>query len=444
VLFDLSTLPDDVDNALKYYPQSILRQNITDSDLIIPLDDVAGFPDFGAIQVGVELIQYLAVDSLNNNLILSSTTQRGVGNTTPAYHYTDGYDGYVYWDPGVPFHTIGESNLFDNVYFCQNRFEYANYAFTQADGYKQVNFDLLNSDFSGSDAEYQDFPRFDFSGWRRTSPIDLLNGKCVGSYIGGEYYCADGYGGVGMKVRGLSLRDINNQRQEQLLEVTGEPVVLLQRKYTGIRCRCYTANRENPDDRCPFCYGAGYVMSYNQYFNERRSDRRILVRFSPADEDIKLTEHGMESELNVDAWTLMVPTIHDRDIIVRFDPTNNEEFRYEVISVNRNKTVSNGATNFPGAQKMRLQRIRKYDPNYQILAFRDTSTMPSILYTSLESSNGIALHTHTITRNENDPNTWSQLTSVSAGHNHQVVWNSNTNTLEVVEVLGHTHTLTII
>ena len=99
------------------------------------------------------------------------------------------------------------------------------------------------------------------------------------------------------------------------------------------------ASSEYPDDRCPFCYGTKFVFGFEQYFNPRRSDGRILVRTSPTAERLKMYEAGMESEFPQDMWTLTVPTIKMRDIIVLFDQDGNEEFRYEVSDVTRNKTV---------------------------------------------------------------------------------------------------------
>src|SRR5208283_901527 len=55
---------------VRFYPTSMLRNNIGATDLIIPLVDVEGFPEAGLIKIGIELILYLAVDTANNNLIV--------------------------------------------------------------------------------------------------------------------------------------------------------------------------------------------------------------------------------------------------------------------------------------------------------------------------------------------------------------------------------------
>lgn len=547
------TLPVAYDN-LRIYPTSILRSDITSTDLIIPLLDTEGFPNSGIIKVGVELIQYSGKDS-NNNLIVpgggagaqpviivqqdgydylpfsnnvgdgylnnliainnpkaltetwriicvadkvdgyanskfaaigsksgplydgymnpyiwdangsivsngilsfsivetntflkgdgfnikvaaadpGSDSGRGYNNTIPLSHTIAGYDGYDTWDPSVILYTIGESKLHDRIYLCQSRFEYPNFPYTQDDGYRQKLKDNLNSDLSESDAQNNGFPAYDYSGYHRTDPVLLLNGTCVGSYIGGEMGCIDAYGNVNM-VRGLSLQDSNNQRQEVLLSVTGRPAVLAKRVHTGITCSCYTLESEYPDDRCVFCNGTGFVVGYEQYFNPRRSDGRILVRTSPADDSVKMQDAGLESELNLDVWTLTIPTIHERDILVLFDVADNEEFRYEVGPVTRNNTI----LGMQGAQKFRVTRIRKTDPAYQIRLFRNTAKFPAKLNTTIGSTPGMILpHTHEIVINENTTSLLqiNQTTNVVQGHSHQIVNG------QVMDALGHTHNI---
>lgn len=433
---NFSQLPQFTSN-LKVYPNSYLRSTLSSSSTTVQLVDVSDFPNYGIIQIGIELINYLSKDSLNNNLVLTNALlQRGFLDTPVTFHNTDGYDGYETWVPPYASYIVGKEEMNTKIFPCQNRFEYPNYQRTDADGYHQVLKDLLTSDLSGSDEYNEDFPAYDGVGWHRTDPVQLLNGECVGSYIGGEQFCADGYESVGGVLRGLSLQEQNNQRQELLLSVTGEPVVLIKRMRTGITCKCYTPGQEYPDDRCPFCHGTKYVLGAEQYFNPRRSDGRIMARFTNADEDVKMSEAGLESEMLADVWTLTVPTIKDRDILIRFDQDGNEEYRYEVLSVNRNKTISS----LQGGQKLRVQRIRKYDPAYQIRAFRDTSTMPVTKTTMPGSTTGIPAHSHTYVINEKDPSTFNQTSGIAFGHSHQIIFVNGV--LTVLPVLGHTHTLT--
>lgn len=558
-IFDLTTLPIAYDN-LRFYPFSLLRQDIGATDLIIPLLDVETFPDAGVVKIGVELVQYLAVDRVNNNLIVpapgpgvpaqlvdqggghfynplgsnvgvgtltnlvivpstpaptetwiircvsvqrdplnnpipgtatfisigsvSSTARtpsgdpitwiangpsssngvfsfsisetsppfregdgfiikvagaavgvsggRGYDNTLPAIHTVGGFDGYNTWNPTVALFSGGEDTRWDHIFVCQSRFEYPNYAFTMTDGYHQVTSDFLTTDLSAADAANVDFPMYDFAGYHRTDPVQLLNGTCVGSYIGGEMGCIDGYGNYNI-LRGFSLQDQNTQRQDVLLSVDGRPACLLRKVNTGITCSCFLPSSENPDDRCPKCHGTKFVVGYEQYFNPRRSDGRILVRPSPTPELLRRTEAGLESEFQLDLWTLTVPTIKMRDVLVLFDQDNNEEFRYEVADVTRNNTI----LGLQGGQHMKTFRIRKTDPAYQIRVFRDTSDFPTQFNTSISFVPGIPPHSHQIVTNEHvtSINQLNQTTAVSQGHNHPVING------QVMEVLGHTHTI---
>ncbi len=554
----ISDLPIAHDN-LRYYPYSILRQNMSATDLIVPLVDTTGFPNSGVVQVGVELIRYLSIDHVNNNLIVPadsgalppqlidlgggnyyqpvvgnvgvgtinslaviantaptetwtikciavqldslgnpvantakfiamgsvsgsvvdqygnpivwtansiivsngilsfSITEtgpifkqgdsfivkvagaisgggggRGYNNTTPRLHTTNGFDGQDIWSTNVPLVAVGEDTRWDRIFACQSRFEYPSYQFTITDGYHQVTKDLLSTDLSAADAANVNFPMYDFAGYHRTDPVQLLNGTCVGSYIGGENGCIDGYGNFNI-LRGFSLQDQNTQRQDVLLSVTGRNAVLLRRVNTGITCSCYLPSSENQDDRCPLCYGTKFVFGYEQYYNPRSSDGRIKVRPGPTAENLKRYEAGLESEFPLDLWTLTVPTIKTRDVLVLFDQDDNEEFRYEVSDVTRNNTI----LGLDGGQHLRVFRVRKFDPIYQIRVFRNTAMFPSKLHTGIGFVPGIPPHTHEIVINEKITSLTqiNQTTAVSQGHNHPIVNG------EVMEVLGHTHVI---
>jgi hypothetical protein len=554
--FDLSQLPIAYNNV-RFYPFSLLRSDIGPTDLLIPLMDVECFPPTGVVLAGAELILYLAVDYINNDLLVPGGTEpinahlqlqsndeyylpastnigqgsisnlqlvgsdqnetwsircifvqrdgsgnpipstakfsaigsisgnkvdgygeyvtweangavlsngilsfsvtetsppfipgdnfiiqtvdaipglssgRGYDNTIATEHTVDGYDGYNYYNPLISVITVGESLEYDNIYACTSRFEYPHFPFTILDGYRQVPVDYLSTDLTVADSVNTNFPMYDYAGWHRTDPVQLLNGTCVGSYIGGQMGCIDQYGNYNI-YRGMSLEDQNTQRQDQLLSVTGQPVVLIKRVQTGVTCNCYLSTSEYPDDRCPFCYGTKFVFGYDQYFNPRRSDGRILVRVSPTAENLKMHEAGLESEFPADMWTLTVPTIKTRDILVLFDQADNESFRYEVSDVTRNTTI----LGLNGGQHMKTFRIRKTDPAYQIRIFRDTSEFPQTLNTTIGMALGaIPPHSHTIQVSEKilSLSQMNQTTGISQGHSHPIV-----NGV-VQEVLSHTH-----
>ena len=294
---------------------------------------------------------------------------RGYGGTIASEHNVDGYDGYCYDSPYVTFWLTGTTETNDKVFEVWSRFDVGHNIYTIVDGYRQTNIDILTTDLSVSDAENASFNMFPFSGYQRTDPVMVMNGTCLGSYIGGTYGCAnDGYyGGLG-PIRGISMQVQSEQRLEVLLTVTGEKCCLIKREWTGITCHCFLPEQEYPQHRCPTCFGTGKEIGWNQYFDNRYSDGKIYVRFSPVVDDLAPTDAGLESTMAPECWTLPVPTVKDRDVIVRFDVAGNPEFRYEILNVTRNRLFLANE----GMQKFALVRIRKTDPIYQIPVFYDT------------------------------------------------------------------------
>jgi hypothetical protein len=420
---DLLSLPASPQATNAYiYPETALMSDIDDTTLTIPLIDTAEFPSIGVIKIGTELLDYSNVDYFNS-VIYANT--RGFYGTNIRFHNVDGYDGYHYEDPIVRYFS-GFEDLNTFIAEVQPRIEPDEYPFTQFDGYKQVTVDILTTDLSSSDEEAATLPSYDHSGYHQTSMVDYFSGKCLGSYHGGEYGCADGY-----KVRGLSLQTQNNQRQELLLAVTGEPVVLLKRLWTGIRCNCFRLNQEHHEGRCSLCFSTSFVGGYEQFYNDKRSDGKIMIRFGPAADDLAIRQQGLEQNFVPNCWGLVYPAIKDRDVLIRFNQDLGEEFRYEVVNVTRNKL----SFSLSGAQQMTVYRLDKTDPIYQWRAIRDTSKFPYKINTSLGILRNYGPHLHTIVLNENvfSINDINQTTSVMAGHNHPII-----NGI-VQEVLGHTH-----
>lgn len=438
ILYDLSLLPTFGDAT--YYPESILRENLTSNGLEVKMVDTSEFPSSGFIKIGTEIIKYSSNNLSLNNLLVSTLSDRGI-NSKVRLHNVDGYDGYTYQPTYIKYYVQTEALEYDRVFKNQSRFEYPEYAYTSTDGYKQVTSDDLTSDLSASDLQNKDFPYQDYKGYRRVDPVLLMTGVCVGSYIGGEQYCVDGYSGVGRTLRGFSLQDRNNQNQEELLEIVGEPVVLLRRSHTGIRCSCFTPGRESQQSRCEYCFGTGFIPGYNQFFYERRSDGRILARFSPSKEQVKLSDLGFESEFSTECWTLTYPTIKDRDILVRYSIDGEEEFRYEVIDVARNKTI----VGQQGAQKMQVQRIRKTDIYYQIPIFKDSSKIPRKVLLEFGGNAAVPPHTHEIVLSENITNISqvNQVSSMSQGHSH-IIKNGLILGIGAGSALQHTHIVKLI
>lgn len=432
-LVDVTTLPS-VSGDLKVYPQSVLFSDILSTDLILNLLDVTDFPAYGIVKIGFELISYSSIDFTSNSLILSSLSGRGALNTEARQHAADGYDGYYQHSTAVSlFAGIEEKN--NTISMAYNNFIHPNEKYTTQDGYHQITKDLLTIDLSNSDEFNIDNPKYDYAGWHRTSPVDLLTGVCVGSYIGGQMFYTDKDGYKIGPLRGLNLQQQSIQRQEILLATTGEAVTLFKRQWTGITCSCFNPLSENADDRCPKCLGTRMIIGWEQYINPNRSDGKILLRISPFDDDLKRNEAGLDPELTVDCWTITTPTIKDRDMIIRYDQDGNEEFRYEVLSVNRNKTI----VGLQGGQKFRMQKIRKFDALYQVSSVSAKQMVSGKVLLSIESSMGINPHTHQIVipPDVTDLSKLNQITSFNMGHSHTVRFDNGS--LVVQEALGHTH-----
>ena len=195
----------------------------------------------------------------------------------------------------------------------------------------------------------------DHCGYHKPLPWQSLSGKDdCGTYLGGIY---NGFRGMDVFQRAMD-------REEELMENVGEKCVLFRRKWSGETCSCVTLRRQHPKVRsCKFCYGTGYVGGYDQIFNLRRQDKRVMIRFYEATEDLKLGDHShLQQEFQPTALALFKPIIKDRDLIVRFDYTDDIEYIYEVLNVNRERFVFNKY----GRQKLSIIRLDKTDIIYQL------------------------------------------------------------------------------
>jgi len=429
-----------VDADLYKYYITQLDGYIGASDLFIPAVSTAGFANYGILLIDNELIRY---SSKNANGFVVTT--RGLYNTFAAAHGVGSYarlyvgkeDGNKKVVQNTP--TFQKPNyaityvLGDGYGNDGYRDGYDGYAFT--DGYlriKQKEYDNITSPLDNNDNS-GDFPAYDYCGtYRSLSPASFMQGQCVNTYFGGARVTTDGDGNR-ILVKDTSVRNHMLNREELLLETTGEPVVLLRRLWTGIRCHCVMLRREHPDARCPTCMGTGYVQGYVQFFNNRRSDRRILIRVDPATDDINIMDRGgLEPSYEPSAWTMAYPGIRDRDVIIRFNPDNNEEFRYEILSVDRVRAFFAQT----GAQKFRIKRFPKTDIIYQFPALRDASPAPTSITTSVASAPAVQSHSHgLVVPDDVNLSTFNGATLISEGHNHIII-----NGV-VYPAAGHTHTL---
>jgi hypothetical protein len=327
---------NQVKEGLFLFPErTFVSEQFNLTDTILRVDSVEGYPSAGLLVIGREIIRYNAINRDDNTFSIMPNG-RGLINSIPSI--------YIPGDEITFFSKCMDSNT---VIVMATP--------THQDGYgfnREINNEgLVVSDFSDNDRLV--FEGFDFCGWHDPRPDQTLNGKSdCGSYLGGEF------GGM----RGFDLYNRMLDQEEVLLTTTGEPVILLKRIWNGKICDCVDSRKMGPKMRsCPKCFGTTYDGGFTQFNYMRRKDRRILVSFDESAEDLY---HGEKEHLQQDhepnAWTLPIPAIKDRDLLVRFDLTEDTAFFYEVLNTSR-EIIFNRKY---GRQRLSLKRLDKTDVVY--------------------------------------------------------------------------------
>ena len=338
-IFDLTGMTE-ADTDVYIVPVATkLTSGLPDSGYIISVASVSGYPDKGLLIINSkEVVKYTSVDRVNNAFNVPDDG-RGLNETAIGVFAID--------DEVKLFLKCQDSN--SNIISATPVYIDGIESGRTSDGVGVVVTDY-------EDVNKKFFQGFDYCGYHQALPTQTLQGelsdKDCGSYLGGEF---NGQ-------RGMYLFDRMLNREEMLLEQVGEKTILLQRIWDGTTCDCLEIRSVHPKIKtCNKCYGTGYIGGYTQYLNKRRVDRKTLIRFKEAAEDLNL---GAHQHLNVmhepGAWTLPMPTIRDRDMIVRFDFTGDLEYIYEVLDANREKVVF---THY-GRQNLRLKRKDKTDIIY--------------------------------------------------------------------------------
>jgi hypothetical protein len=314
--------------------KTTLTSMVSATSLILEVESTDGYPDYGILIINkTEVVRY--VSKTENSFILGSG-YRGLSGTQPSVFV-----------PG------DEVNLF---FACQDKnSNIVTVVPTASDGYsidRNINeVGTLVTDYSDEDQKF--FQGFDFCGYHRALPQKTLQGvdDCP-SYLGGEF---NGF-------RGFNLFDRMISREEVLLDQTGEPVILLRRVWNGRTCSCANLRGQHPKLKsCKDCFGTTFEGGYDQFNYRRRIDGRVMVKFGDTTEDLKLGQQGhMQVEYEPSCWTLPAPAIRDRDLIIRFDYTNDIEYIYEVLDVTKEKLVFRHFTR----QRLRLKRLDKTDIVY--------------------------------------------------------------------------------
>lgn len=314
--------------------ETLTSETLLDSENYIVVNSTYGYPETGLLIVGnSEVVKYY---SKGSDIFYISSSGRGLNNTKASIH------------------PIGSSvSLFISCQDKNTNIVTSTPAFTWGNDPSRPldRVGELVTDFKDDDKRF--FQGFDYCGYHQALPDKILEGNDnCGSYLGGEF--------AGNK--GFNIFDRVNARNEVLLEQVGEPCVLLKRKWEGTICDCMDLRREHPRNKtCTRCFGTGYFGGYDVFSNLRRNDRKVLLRFKETKEDL---EHHPSKHLNINmtvgCWTLPIPAIKERDVIVRFDFVNNFEYMYEVLDVSKERFVYKHY----GRQSLNLQKMDKTDILY--------------------------------------------------------------------------------
>jgi len=353
--FDITGL-EQVGIDLYQYPEV--------QDLLSPMDSYGsdivvtsteGYPDSGLIQVGYELMTYNSknattffVEDIDRGESGTSIVSHIIGEDVQLWHgFEDGNTNIIqvtadwFYTNGTPrnIDAVGQVNVDD-------------------DGYRAANTDDLTTDLAASELSVEDFSAYDFNSYHRPSMQDALSGECVNSYLGGNF------GGF----RGFNFQDRLLGQQEMLLQTSGQPVIVLRRRWSGKRCQCISLNREHQKARCERCFSTGFDQGFYRLFNKRaiseqftNDEGMFMIRVTPYTDDLEIVQdQGLRNISELTAWTLTIPNLKDRDIIITYSQEGLEEYRHEILSVVRNRLLFNQN----GRQDIKMRRLDKSDEIY--------------------------------------------------------------------------------
>ena len=333
---DLSGMKEAAEGVYEIPEDAVISEQVNQDDTRITVETTDGYPASGILIINdSEVIRYTA--KTDTEFLLPSNG-RGLNGTSKGI--------YISGDTVKIFFSCQDKNtviiMATPTYF---------------DGYESgreiSSTGLVVTDYSESDKKF--FQGFDFCGYHRAIPQHILQGNDdCGSYLGGEFN----------KTRGMNLFDRMLNREEVILDQTGEPVILLKRLWDGQTCSCSDSRRQHPKVKsCKLCFGTGYTGGFTQYDYRRRADGRIMVMFGDTLEDLKLGAHNhLEQQYEPQCWTLPSPAVRDRDLIVRFDFSDNVEYIYEILNVTKDKLFYRHYTR----QRLALKRLDKTDVAYTI------------------------------------------------------------------------------
>ena len=361
--FDFTEL-EQLSGSLYAYPQTTVSTATFPATGLqnLSVNSTVGWPNSGYVVLDSEVLQYgsktATTFAITRRDVFNFGQQAAHSSGTSARFWAGIEDGNVQyyrattsWDKGevAPRMPIVGS---DSDYM------------QDSDGYRTHEEDHLTENHAEYENENLDFNPYPFCGYRATNFVELYKRGVCNTYFGGRQ---DGLGGV-------NINEVNLQRQELLLGITGEPMALLRRKWTGRQCPKLSHRHEHPHARCSRCFGTTFENGYDRFISLRdfrpgviNPNGLIMIRVSPYKNDLdRVPERGLAQVDEVSAWTIAIPQLRDSDILVRyiFDPNTleilGEEFRYQVLHVTRNRTILGN----DGQQQFALRKLDKTDPIY--------------------------------------------------------------------------------
>ena len=325
----------------------------------------AGYPDFGIIKAGDELMAYSGKTPVTFIISYRDYFDRGNllthpnGTTVEFFRGIEDFNGAYFravptWDDGT-----------NPPWLSPDGYEIPG-SMQDQDGYRAWKSDLINEDHTNYEENFIDTPPRKRCGYRTTDFNALYTKNACNTYAGGR---EDGFGG------GIDLNRSVIQREEFLLSTTGEPWTLLRMKSQGRQCRRFSLRHEHASERCGICFGTKFEGGYDRFPNPRqwRTDRPnpegfIPLRVNPYLNDTPLLEDRGRAQIDqLVVWGLSIPAIKKGDILIRYlkddlaEPIE-EDFRFEVVNVTRNATI----LGFDGRQE---STIRKLDKTHIIYSF---------------------------------------------------------------------------
>lgn len=116
-----------------------------------------------------------------------------------------------------------------------------------------------------------------------------------------------------------------------LIDHAGEEVAIVYKNPIERICTCYNFNTEESDPDCPLCHGTG---AYNYGF-VRHDDKNPMMAFQVAKFSMRYELEGRIPEFSSPAFTVYLPRIFIKDVVIRRDPYGYGHRFYVVEGIER-------------------------------------------------------------------------------------------------------------